>query len=191
MSTRCMVEIRDSLNKGVLLYHHTDGYPGFQLPKLVKFLEEARDFLDRSGHPYWWDEERVAAILVLLSARSYREPKLLSEEDCVAFRRAGFAAHVRFDDPVYLPDNGVPVYQPAAEYQGDLEYLYEVNLAGDHGLKDTRSFTITVYEMDGNKHGKNITLQAFKEAAPEVAAYGPKRPKKAKKSKKKGKKKCK
>ena len=104
MSTRCHVEICDgSAGDGVLLYHHSDGYPSFQRPKLHRYLEGAFARLTAAGYPYWWDSERVAALLVMLSAGNYEKP---AEPEA----------------------NGVPVYQPAHSVHGDIEWFYSVLL---------------------------------------------------------------
>src|ERR1051325_4043095 len=94
MSTRCHVELWDAwyenqlmpgvfptgtkgkLNTrlGVRLYHHSDGYPDFMRPKLKRFLPAVYEYLKEAGYPYWWDSERVGAVMILLSMEDYSEP---------------------------------------------------------------------------------------------------------------------
>jgi len=88
-----------------LLYHHSDGYPDFMLPKVISFLKTSFKKLEELGYPYWWDGERVAALFVMLSAGDYRIPE--------------------------FGGNGEPKFHPAIHYHGDLEYLYRVFLVNE------------------------------------------------------------
>lgn len=77
MSTRCNIEIYDydlPDTHNALLYHHSDGYPEFMRGKLERFLKAAYKKLKDIGREYWWDAERVAAVMLLLSVEDYREP---------------------------------------------------------------------------------------------------------------------
>lgn len=142
MSTRCNVEIYDHYegSKPVILYHHSDGYPSCQIPKLHAFLKNAYARLKKLGYPYWWDSERVAAMLILLSADSYTEPTLLTEERFA--ERAG-------DGWKHDAAQGYPVYQPCASLHGDIEYIYRVKLGGGSG-----NFTIEVYDTACKRNGE-------------------------------------
>ena len=80
MSTRANIELYDAWGgesdvgrwmhwkKGAVLYHHCDGYPAWMGPELQRKLKEAKKELDKAGFPYWWDSERVGALIVKLSA---------------------------------------------------------------------------------------------------------------------------
>ena len=82
MSTRANIELYDGWwpNQGqngmtlwkkvVVLYHHCDGYPSWMGPELERILKAARRELHRAGYPYWWDSERVGALMIKLSADS-------------------------------------------------------------------------------------------------------------------------
>ncbi|RDJ34983.1 MAG: hypothetical protein DWQ19_09115 [Crenarchaeota archaeon] len=114
MSTRCNIEIHDTFNVlgggeqeylGALLYHHSDGYPGFMDKKLHKFLKATYKYLEKAGHPYWWDSERVAAVMILLSTGDYEAPTQP-------------ALH-SFD---------VPQFQPSLKLHDDIDYIWKVVL---------------------------------------------------------------
>lgn len=115
-------------NGSVLLYHHYDGYPSSQLVKIAKFLDEIDARLKTLGFPYWWDNERVAALMVALSA-CHSDPELLSER---RFKRATQAARdAEMAKPgrmLSLPPSGYPMYQPSGRLHGDVEWLYDVFL---------------------------------------------------------------
>jgi len=82
MSTRANIELYDRWeevgpisqlireSRGALLYHHCDGYPSWMGPELERLLEEAKAYLDKIDRSYWWDSERVGALMVLLSGGS-------------------------------------------------------------------------------------------------------------------------
>ena len=80
MATRANIELYDrwedvnpagqpitEQRKGVLLYHHWDGHPCWMGPELERLLEEVKAYLDRIGRSYWWDSQRVGALMVLFS----------------------------------------------------------------------------------------------------------------------------
>jgi hypothetical protein len=125
MSTRCHIELHDKYNDaeqiGVRLYHHSDGYPSFMGEKLNKFLPAAYEFLKEAGHPYWWDSERVGAVLIALSMEDYYEPLKPFSTD----RANGYTPGNR---GVHRPDGGVPVFQPCLEEHDDVVYIYKVVL---------------------------------------------------------------
>jgi len=144
MSTRCNIEIYtgpDVNDHPVILYHHSDGYPSAQLPKLDAYLKGAFDRLSRLGYPYWWDSERVAAMMIFLSANTYSEPALLNEEQ---FTEA-------CDKTTWQKPLGYPHYQPCARLHGDIEFLYRVHL-----LHDGR-FRIDCYREDGTTKLASLT----------------------------------
>ena len=108
---------------GVLLYHHWDGYPSSMIPDLTTRLKHA------AKYGYWWDSERVGAMLV---AWSVGDP---DRSDLNPNRSSTYAYAVKRakEDGKPPPDKkgnmwGVPVYHPALNYHGDLEYLYRVYL---------------------------------------------------------------
>ena len=84
MSTRANIELYDGWRdtsgsedriewrKGALLYHHhyhhDEGYLSWMGPELARKLQAAEEALDTVGHADWWDSERVAALVVKLSA---------------------------------------------------------------------------------------------------------------------------
>ena len=128
MSTRCMVQFHYDNNEkhGALLYHHSDGYPDYQLLKIVEFLKETYNRLSLFGYAYWWDPERVAAMFVLLSAGSYDKPNLVTQE---VFDMSGEQMRQKHLAEGYKDmQEQYPVYQPALNYHGDIEFLYRVYL---------------------------------------------------------------
>ena len=82
MSTRANIELHDGWEedrkqgkmtwwrKSAVLYHHYDGYPSWMGPELERILKAARQELHTAGYPYWWDSERVGALMIKLSADS-------------------------------------------------------------------------------------------------------------------------
>lgn len=151
MSTRCQIEILDGTfeerqGRGVLLYHHADGYPSFQLVKLRKFLDCVREFLTEARHPYWWDPERVAATMILLSAQGYDAPGLLSADALLQARSEGRQSWCSCDESKF-PREGVPVYQPCRQWHWDIDYIYIVELSGSAypNADDTREYKIRIF----------------------------------------------
>jgi hypothetical protein len=79
MSTRANIELHDGWEedrkqgkmtwwrKTAVLYHHCDGYPSYMGPELERILQAAKQALDRSNSPNWWDGERVGALMITLS----------------------------------------------------------------------------------------------------------------------------
>jgi hypothetical protein len=163
MSTRCQIALNwtdadKSLDENiagldkerkdsVLLYHHSDGYPKFQLPKITSFLKEADKRLTSLGYGYWWDPERVASWLIMLSANTYEKPALLGQD--------GFRQAVRGRGKyVSGRPTGYPVYQPSMNLHYDIEWLYDVFLTSKpfvHGRKDLNTFTIVVQKAMWNR----------------------------------------
>jgi hypothetical protein len=125
MSTRCNVEIYDSYpsEPGAMLYHHSDGYPDFMRGKLERFLTAAYRHLQEAGYPYWWDSERVAAVIVLLSVEDYDEPLRPFSTD-----RAD-----RYEPGANKYRHLVPVFQPCLHRHGDIEYVWRVILGPKQG----------------------------------------------------------
>jgi len=134
MSTRCNIEIydRDCKKPGVILYHHSDGYPEFMDKKLRSFLKAAYEYLKEAGYGYWWDSERVGAVLIALSIEDYKEPLKPFSTDRVSQYKDHKTPH--------RPDGGVPVFQPCLELHGDIEYVYKVTLGeeGKFGIRTTK-----------------------------------------------------
>jgi hypothetical protein len=147
MSTRCNVEIYDGFNRespGAMLYHHSDGYPSFMAGKLDRFLKAAYEYLTDSGYSYWWDSERVAAVLIALSIEDYTNPLKPFSTDRVN----------RYDtqnpSKEYRTDGGVPVFQPCLRLHGDIEYVWRVYLTG------SGEFTVKCFRA--NHNGNGITV---------------------------------
>lgn len=133
MSTRANIELYDNWKpnregpnrwrRGVILYHHSDGYPKWMGPELEEKLEEAKEELDKAGYPYWWDSERVGALMVKLSAD---------------------------ESPLH---KNVPTFQPCLEHHGDIEYLWRVFLGPKGGEYEIRCFEIAYdWESDQIKN---------------------------------------
>jgi hypothetical protein len=145
MSTRCNIEIYNKCKGesylGAILYHHSDGYPGFMYHKLERFLKAAYEHLTEAGYPYWWDAERVAATMILLSVEDYREPLKPYSTD-----RPNEYGH-----KPYRPEGGVPVFQPCIKLHGDIDYIYKVYLldVGDYKINEYGKYEITVHNRDG------------------------------------------
>jgi hypothetical protein len=124
MSTRANIELYDGWEedrgqrkvilwtKGAVLYHHCDGYPSWMGPELERILQAVKRELDKAGFPYWWDSERVGALMVKLSA----------------------------DDSEFY--KGVPHFKPCLELHGDIEYLWRVFLGPKDGEYDIQCFEI-------------------------------------------------
>ena len=98
--------------KGALLYHHSDGYPEWMGGRLIKALEDAKNQLAQAGHSYWWDSERVSAIIVAQDANSSEYRK------------------------------GVPAFQPCSELHGDIEYLWRIYLGPTDGAYEIKCFKV-------------------------------------------------
>jgi hypothetical protein len=134
MSTRCNIEIYDydlPDTCNAMLYHHSDGYPEFMRPKLERFLKAAYKKIKDTGHAYWWDAERVAAAMILLSVEDYEEPmepgrKSDPDPFPVAPIPLGPAAAQRG-----RPDNGIPAFLPCVRRHGDIAFIWKVYLKKD------------------------------------------------------------
>jgi hypothetical protein len=143
MGTRCQVQLHDTDEKdsfGAMLYHHMDGYPDFMGPYLVKMLEAVREFIDRTGFA-WWDSERVAAVMVLLSSTHYDEPGFPDESRIAPDRKTMLMAEVG----KYDFDGGVPHFQPSQTIHGDIEYMWHVYLSAEG------AFRITYDDLDARE----------------------------------------
>lgn len=127
MSTRAHIALYDQYDKevpGALLYHHSDGYPEFMEPYLERMLEAVSKFLERAGYSYWWDSERVAAVMVLLSSTCYEEPSFPDEKRIASDPEQRYKGGVvEFDF-----NGGVPYCQPCTRMHGDVEFLWKVKL---------------------------------------------------------------
>ena len=138
MSTRCNIEIYDRLdeeNPRAILYHHADGYPDFMQGKLERFMEAAYEYLKEAGYPYWWDAERVAAVLIALSIEDYEEPlKPFSTDRGNQFESKNANAKYRID-------GGVPVFQPCLQLHGDIAYIWKVRLLPEGKFEITHART--------------------------------------------------
>jgi hypothetical protein len=167
MSTRCHVAIHDLWDRtldqavkelkpdrkgGILLYHHSDGYPQIQLPKIVDFLKEADRRQTERGYAYWWDSERVSAWMVTLSAGRYVVPELLTEANFKRVCKANKANKYNGNLPM-----AYPVYQPSFCVHGDIEWMYDVFLSTIPGTRDSNRFDVVVskalsiYGKDGRE----------------------------------------
>ncbi len=113
MSTRANIELYDGVHRGVMLYHHCDGYPSWMGPELERKLKQAQAGLDEAGYPYWWDSERVGALIVKLSA---------NESDL---------------------HKNVPTFQPCLNQHGDIEYLWRVYLGPGNGEYEIQCFRVS------------------------------------------------
>ena len=144
MSTRSHVEVWDGTpgdegtDLGALLYHHSDGMPSAMIPCLRAHLDQHKE------RAYWWDSERIAAMLVAWSIGEYQMPDLDIEK-----------AHA-YDGGEGVTSRGVPMFHPCLAYHGDIEYLYRVYLHygllyEDKPLIDVpkvRVYTIETYEIE-------------------------------------------
>lgn len=122
MSTRCNILIHDPEVEGspdlpVILYHHQDSMSDRFLPKLHRLLKDAHEFLKQADRDCWWNSERLAAIMILLSAD--------------ASRHAAFAGLLPTDpeDVDTAPEAAVPTLLPCAAVHRDIEYIYDVWLS--------------------------------------------------------------
>lgn len=107
--------------KDGLLYHHGDGYPEWMGPRLIKALEDAKKALIKAGYPYWWDAERVSAVIVSQDAR--------------------LPQNVEYH-------GGIPSFQPCLKLHGDIEYLWRVYLGPKDGQYRIECYRV---EMDWEK----------------------------------------
>src|ERR1039458_10039215 len=137
MSTRCNVEIYDSFNTenpGAMLYHHSDGYPDFMMGKLDRFLKATFEYLTEAGYSYWWDSERVASILILLSIEDYKNPlKPFSTDRANKY-------DIKNPTQEYRIDGGVPVFQPCMKLHRDIEFVWRVYLGDTNGEVTVKCF---------------------------------------------------
>jgi hypothetical protein len=82
-------------------------------PRLEELLNRVKAALDKAGYPYWWDSERVGALMV----------KLSSDED--------------------EAKKGVPAFQPCLELHQDIEYLWRILLGPEDGAYGIQCFSIS------------------------------------------------
>lgn len=78
MSTRCNVAIYNESSHeipGALLYHHDNGFPEWMGPELERSLKAAWSVLLDGYRAYWWDPERVAALMIAGSFKNNGVPK--------------------------------------------------------------------------------------------------------------------
>ena len=79
MSTRCQVQvIEENLhwNEKVTLYHHTDGYPEYIVPKIY----EAYCYKDGSQYPHF-NEERKGRAGKVASLLCWADPMVFEPEE--------------------------------------------------------------------------------------------------------------
>ena len=129
MSTRANIIIQDRDEK-LWFYRHSDGYPKGAMPTLHKFMEWVRTGQIRRN------VVQASGWLVLLGAKEYEN---LAMEPSDANRH----------------DWKCGAYEPTSGRHGDIEYLYELDLAtreircfkvGYGEEKDTLIFTDTITE---------------------------------------------
>jgi hypothetical protein len=129
MSTRCNIEIYDDRfndkEPGVILYHHSDGYPEFMDEKLNKFMKKTFEYLKEADYPYWWDSKRVGAVLIALSIEDYTDPLKPFSTNRIIPKNIE-----EFDKP-RRPNNGVPVFQPCLKLHRDIDYIWRIHLKAD------------------------------------------------------------
>ena len=115
MSTGANVELDDGTLRGVILYHHCDGYPSWMGPELERKLKQAQAELNEAGYPYpyFWDSETVGALIVKLSVDEDGEHK------------------------------NVPTFQPCLSMNEDIEYLWQVHLGPKRGEYEIRCFRVS------------------------------------------------
>lgn len=119
MSTRCVVELYSTSDKqpSAMLYHRTDGYPGYMIEKLSNFLDYIKQYLKEQDREFWFLEAtKVSALMVLFSYTSlddYNIPKIP-------------AGQGNLTD---LGDDGVPYFEPITYIPADVQYIYKVYLA--------------------------------------------------------------
>jgi hypothetical protein len=118
---------------GVILYHHSDGMPNFQIPKLFRFLWESFARYTALGYG-WFDAEKIGGMMIFLSAAEYDKPglfgKLEAEEHAATEKKR---EEYRKNPAVeYVPQKyrGYPEYIPTAALHGDIAFLYDVFLTG-------------------------------------------------------------
>ena len=162
MSTRCNITLhregqKPEGNDGVILYHHSDGYPDFQLRKIVDFLEDASKKLSMLGYSYWWDPSRVSAMMVFLSAGRYESPGL-PNPDCWEKKQQATANHefMKYEEQNAL-GYGYPVYQPTSGLHGDIEYIYRIFLGSEDENKPNH-YRIEIYRPEYS-HGRDEVTQ--------------------------------
>jgi hypothetical protein len=121
MATRANIELYDGWqqgdsalrwHKGVVLYHHYDGDPTWMGPELEHQLRRAKTTLVRQKLRYWWDSERVGALIVKQSVA----------QDGV--------------------NKGVPRFHPGLELHGDIDYLWRVFLGPEVWQYDIQCFRV-------------------------------------------------
>ena len=94
-------------------------------------MKEAKKELDKAGFPYWWDSERVGALIVKLSADESEIHK------------------------------SVPAFQPCLDLHGDIDYVWRVFLGPKDGEYEIQCFRIAHdWEKDQIKHIEQVDWQA-------------------------------
>jgi len=144
-TTKCNIEIYDEgmETPGVILYHHSDGFPEFMVEKLKNFLKASWEYLKTAGYPYWWDSEHVGSILITLSIEDYQKPLRPFSTN-----RLNNVDRNDWSKP-YRCYGGVPVFQPCVSRHADIDYVYKVRLHGNEDAFDNDSgkFTIEYEEV--------------------------------------------
>jgi hypothetical protein len=106
MSTRCNIVIKDEYDEEVILYRHSDGYPTGALPTLTKFMEWVHEGRIRDN------VQQAAGWLILIGADEYSKTKSnICEPGNDSF--SGWCCGS---------------YEPATRIQGDIRYLYTLDL---------------------------------------------------------------
>lgn len=112
MSTRANVVIKDD-NTTLYFYRHSDGYPEGTLPSLNKFMDWLEKGLIRDN------TTQAAGWLIILGAIEYSG----SNHDIDT------PSDIKLSE--YCPDKEkwkVGAYEPANEFNGDIDYLYTIDL---------------------------------------------------------------
>jgi len=127
-------DVKLAESQPVILYHHCDGYPEWTGPHLEAMLEQCRRVLKENNVDYWWDSERISALLVALSAGN-----LLPDRSLGAF--------------------AVPTWQPSAGIHEDIDYLWEIRL-GKEQEATIACYKVTGFLDNGEPELQRVDWQA-------------------------------
>ena len=140
MPTSCNIELYDGWQdeegqvfrrKGVLLYHHTSGYPASMGPELERILKLSWAALKKADFPGKWDAVRVGALMVALSADEPAYGAVPRFQPCLSLHR-----NIEYLWQVFLEPGGLG--QPGflhGQYEIKCQEITNITEEGEWTLK--------------------------------------------------------
>lgn len=124
MSTRSNIKLVDGYST-LWFYRHSDGYPSGVQPTLKKFMQHIKDGEIRNNC------SQAGGWLIILGAQEYNYHKDYDNKETLYTPKDDLSLNSYKPSKEDGYGNGwkVGAYEPTNEEHGDIEYLYEVNLA--------------------------------------------------------------